>query len=37
MGIMESLLSTNAAVEACGEVQKFAKHVVGDNSMCFIH
>ena len=37
MGIMESLVSTNAAVEAGFEVQKFAKHVVGDSSMCIIH
>ena len=37
MGIMESLVSTNAVVEAGFEVQKFAKHVVGDNSMCIIH
>ena len=37
MGIMECLVSTNVASEACVEVQKFANHVVGDNSMCFIH
>ena len=37
IGIMECLVSTNIAPEAGVEVQKFAKHVVGDNSMCFIH
>ena len=35
--IMESLMSTNATVEAGVEVQKFAKHVVGDKSMSFVH
>ena len=37
MGIMESLVSTNATIEASIEVQKFVAHVVGDNSICIIH
>ena len=37
MGIMEYLVSTNVAAEAGVEIQKSAKQVVGDKSMCFIH
>ena len=37
MGIMESSVSTNATDGIGVEVQKIAKHVVGDNSMCIIH